>query len=288
MDEFEAADVKVLHGMQAPGMRAEICTVRWSEQRAVPVKSSSYCFSYILKVGMNAEPPIVQLLGSRRYLNYGWVWFAPPETPLMIKRAPESVTALILRIDPAHFCETTRLAGEWHNERSVLRFNIDGAVAFQTLDALAMELASPDPAAETMIAALATVFLVQFARIVRRANDAHRKGGLSDWQHLRIRQIVSRQPANKVTVEALAQACHISPRHLVRSFRQSVGMTVHQYVEQVRIERGKTLLDSTELSAEAIAEMVGFANSSHMGLSFRKRLGLTPGDYRRRFRQASS
>jgi AraC family transcriptional regulator len=59
-------------------------------------------------------------------------------------------------------------------------------------------------------------------------------------------------------------------------FKQSTGLTPHQYVIQCRVERAKQLLLQGELTIADIAYRVGFANQSHLNRHFKRLFGVTP------------
>jgi AraC family transcriptional regulator len=74
----------------------------------------------------------------------------------------------------------------------------------------------------------------------------------------------------------LASIAQISPYHFLRLFKQSLGVTPHQYILQRRIETAKYLLQHGELSIADIAVTVGFCDRSHMTRCFKRIVGVTP------------
>ena len=88
------------------------------------------------------------------------------------------------------------------------------------------------------------------------------------------------------SVPALARRAGMSERTLTRAFRQECGTTPAEYVEQIRIEAARQVLESTELTIAAIADRSGFGTPETMHRAFRRRLGVTPGAYRSRFHAA--
>lgn len=89
--------------------------------------------------------------------------------------------------------------------------------------------------------------------------------------------------ARPVSIGELAGAVHLTGRTLLRRFRKAVGRTPAQYLQAVRIERAKRLLETGGESAGQIAAMVGYADATAFFKAFRELTGLTPGEYRRRF-----
>jgi transcriptional regulator GlxA family with amidase domain len=86
-----------------------------------------------------------------------------------------------------------------------------------------------------------------------------------------------------LSVPALAERAYMSPRNFARAFKSEVGMTPGVYVETLRVERARTLLETVGDPIEQVALRCGFGTVETMRRSFRKRLGVSPGDYRERF-----
>jgi transcriptional regulator GlxA family with amidase domain len=86
-----------------------------------------------------------------------------------------------------------------------------------------------------------------------------------------------------LSVPALAERAFMSPRNFARVFSSEVGVTPAAYVEAVRLERARTLLETTELQLEAIARQCGFGTVETLRRAFGRRLGVNPSDYRSRF-----
>ena len=80
----------------------------------------------------------------------------------------------------------------------------------------------------------------------------------------------------------LANLVQISPYYFSRLFKQSIGVTPHQYVTQCRIEKAKQLLKKPDLSITYISQQVGFHDQSHFSKTFCKIVGVTPKKYRDR------
>lgn len=72
-------------------------------------------------------------------------------------------------------------------------------------------------------------------------------------------------------------------RTFKRRFQQATGMTPLEYVHTVRLEEAKQMLESTDLPVETIAFEVGYQDASFFGRLFRRKVALTPAQYRKRF-----
>lgn len=85
---------------------------------------------------------------------------------------------------------------------------------------------------------------------------------------------------SKLRIQDLAQICDCSPAHLSRLFRNSIGMPVHRYVTDQRIQKAQHLLSTGKSDLAEIAVVCGFATQAHFGNQFRRYVGMTPRQYR--------
>jgi transcriptional regulator GlxA family with amidase domain len=93
-------------------------------------------------------------------------------------------------------------------------------------------------------------------------------------------------PAEDLSVPALASRAFMSERNFARAFRREVGMTPAAYVEAVRVDRARMLLETSETPVETIAAECGFGTVETMRRAFARRVRVSPSDYRGRFRAA--
>jgi AraC family transcriptional regulator len=68
-------------------------------------------------------------------------------------------------------------------------------------------------------------------------------------------------------------------------FKLETGMAPGRYIENLRIERAKALIEAAELPLVEIAHQTGFSDQSHFTRRFRKAVGMTPGAYARKSRR---
>ena len=94
---------------------------------------------------------------------------------------------------------------------------------------------------------------------------------------------VQKSPASDLRLDCLAGIASVSPRHLSRLFRQTLGQTPAQYVENVRLERARYWLEQGEASIDHIAQRCGFGSVDSLRRVFVRQLGVTPADYRKCF-----
>lgn len=85
-------------------------------------------------------------------------------------------------------------------------------------------------------------------------------------------------------VKAMVERARIPQRSFQRRFRQATGHTPVRYIQHLRVEQAKNLLESTELSVEDSAWRIGYEDPAYFRQLFRRITGMTPAKYRKAFR----
>ena len=78
----------------------------------------------------------------------------------------------------------------------------------------------------------------------------------------------------------LAEQVHFSQEYLLRIFKKKEGITILQYINDLKLAAAKQLLTDSELQVREIADRLGFASQGYFGRFFRNKTGLTPNAYR--------
>ena len=81
----------------------------------------------------------------------------------------------------------------------------------------------------------------------------------------------------------MAQKAGMSVRNFARVFRSEIGESPAAYVERVRVELARRLLETTGLSVEDVAEAAGFGTPEPLRRAFARLVGISPREYRARF-----
>ena len=113
-----------------------------------------------------------------------------------------------------------------------------------------------------------------------RAQSATGREPLRDVQ----RWVIA-HPGADCSVDALATRAAMSPRHFARTFTREVGSTPARWVEEVRVEAARLLLETTDRTVDAVAAATGFGTAETLRRAFLRRLHVAPTDYRKRFRK---
>ena len=103
-----------------------------------------------------------------------------------------------------------------------------------------------------------------------------------------VQRWITEHPEADLAVETLAARASLSPRHVARAFQHETGTTPGRYVDRVRLEHARRLLEDTTDGIEEISRAGGYGTPEAMRRAFVRTLGVSPAEYRRRFRPAST
>jgi AraC family transcriptional regulator len=99
---------------------------------------------------------------------------------------------------------------------------------------------------------------------------------LSDQRLQLIKTYIQDDLGQDIKLANLAQLVGLSEYYLCRSFKQAMGIPLHQYLIQQRVERAHLLLKRSNLTIVDIAHLCGFSSHSHLTTSFKRILGFSP------------
>jgi AraC family transcriptional regulator len=128
--------------------------------------------------------------------------------------------------------------------------------------------------AETMTTALMVHLLQYYSG--QQITLPRYSGGLSKLKLQRIVDYIHAHLDHDLSLKELAAIVQMSAHYFSQLFKQSTGITPHQYVIRCRIERAKELLMQGQLTIADVAKIVGFVDQSHFHRHFKRLVGITP------------
>ncbi|MGF6778531.1 helix-turn-helix domain-containing protein [Paraburkholderia sp. GAS334] len=205
------------------------------------------------------------------------------------------------------------LDGEWADDAdcTILRIWIDDAFARTTMEqldvspsraafrpqfqlrdprlkhlswALRAELEADETSDALYAESLCTALVVRLIDGVPERDDRRRT--LAPHMATRVIEYIESNLDQRLTLTELAHVTGLSAPHFKALFRETLGMPVHRYVIQRRVERAKALLLEGRLSVTQIALEAGFAHQSHMAHWVNRLLGAPPRELARAGRRA--
>jgi AraC family transcriptional regulator len=127
---------------------------------------------------------------------------------------------------------------------------------------------------DSLATALAIHLLRNYCTIFPKLSSV--SGGLSQAKLTLVRDYINEHLAKNLSLEEIAAIAQISQYHFLRLFKQSMGITLHQYILKCRVEKAKYLLQHSQLSVADIAIRVGFCDQSHLTRLFKRIVGVPP------------
>ena len=217
---------------------------------------------------------------TRKWTDKQHVSLTPPGKPVQ-RRFQARTEVLLLHLNPGFIGDVIEDAYE------VDAGQVELVPCFSTLDPtldelaklLVAEAAKPmDPAHSAMVEALERAIAIT---ILRGHSTLGRPAPPDPLRTApaRIRRVleyVRREAFRAPTLKEMASIAGLSPTHFGRAFRAATGMPPHQYLQDLRMERARRLLETTRLSITQIALECGFEQSTSFATSFKKLVGVSP------------
>lgn len=120
--------------------------------------------------------------------------------------------------------------------------------------------------------------LRNYANVVFRARQPG--GDLSPRQRRQLVEYIHENIGENIALADLAAVTGLSMYCFARRFRAAFGVPPHEYVLRERIDHARRLLRRSDLALKVVAARCGFSDQSHMTRLFRRRLQVTPAQYR--------
>lgn len=147
------------------------------------------------------------------------------------------------------------------------------------------EMMRAHPPARLYIESLATAFLYHalesHSSLAEQADSSLWRGGLSPRVWRDIDGFIRANLASDMALTSLAGRAGLSYSHFLRAFRQTVGVSPHRYIMQLRAHQARHQAASSNIPLKQIAIQCGFASQSHMTTVMKSLLQVTPGEIRR-------
>lgn len=199
----------------------------------------------------------------------------------------EDVRALVCHFDRNWMKDVTGEDLDWDDFSLTSSLDLHNADLNHAMRRLMREMMEPGFASEVLAESLGLSMAVDIVRhfgMQRRANEAmhEAKGGLSPSRLRQIRDYILSFHEGSPTLAGVAARCSVSVAHLRRMYKASTGHTLHDFIEEFRVSRAKTLLLDTNLPLKVISYKLGFCHPSAFSFAFKKTAGESPRAFRHR------
>ena len=124
------------------------------------------------------------------------------------------------------------------------------------------------------------ILIIRLMRNTSLAIPAEPQAGASNRQCATVKRYIDQHFKEALTLEQLAEKCHMNKFYLSHSFKRAYGSSPINYMISKRIDESKYLLAETDLSMSQIAQLLGFSSLSYFSQVFRRTQNMTPMEYR--------
>ncbi len=121
----------------------------------------------------------------------------------------------------------------------------------------------------------------EICRVIRQESDKEIAQGGYSRGFLQIIKYIHENFRSDLSAKEIADSFHLNPGYVSQLFKKETGNTLVKYITSLRIEEAERLLESTELSVEAISDTCGFNDYFYFLKTFKKYTGSSPSQYRR-------
>ncbi len=165
-----------------------------------------------------------------------------------------------------------------------LKLETDGVIT-RIADAVASEILNPGTATRLAMDSAVMQLGVTLIRNWSTLGKNVRAGG-SGLNPAQVRKTLSYLQDTlhlDISLESLAGRLGLSTFHFAREFKIAVGMPPHRYQMQLRLAKGRELIQNTRMSVAEVAKAVGYRDPGFFSRAFRREFGLAPGAFRRSY-----
>ncbi len=142
-------------------------------------------------------------------------------------------------------------------------------------ESLAKSVESPHGRAEAVSSLIRLLHLIEENSIDGASSDSGSLGGAIDY--------INKNIFREISIDEICAAVHISKYHFCRRFKETMSMTVMEYVLKTRIVLAKNMLEKENASISEISDRCGFSSVSYFCRVFKESVGVSPLKYRKSF-----
>ncbi|MBD2771358.1 helix-turn-helix domain-containing protein [Iningainema tapete] len=248
-------------------------------------ETPEHCFSqHFMTIHLNHATVVKeQVLDGRLQCDRfrdGDICLTPATAPVSV-RLQDSCELICLYLEPTFMTRITAEVADVDRLEVVPQFKLNDPLIYQIGIALKVKLESKGVCdrlyAESMATAI-SAHLVQYYSTSKPKIRSY-SNGLPQARLRQATEYIYEHLAQNPSLTEMAQMVQMSPYYFSRLFKQSTGLTPHQYLIKCRIEQAKRLLKTTNLSIAKIAQQVGFVDQSHLTRHFKRHVGVPPSQF---------
>jgi AraC family transcriptional regulator len=228
--------------------------------------------------------------GSLRSMETGLDWGpaggGPPQVgDIWVVPAGERCASLVQGGEPAGFCEIAIPVQAVGVAARMPRVKKRDPLVYQLTEGLAKLIGRDDGMTRLLRDSLAEslrLYIVDSCTVdVPRPRRSTGRDGLDAATRSALVEFVEDGLESEITLDALADLADMPVSKFLKAFANAFHTTPYQFLLDRRIDRAKSRLLTTSLTIAEISTAVGFSTPNHFATAFKRRVGVSPSDYRR-------
>lgn len=227
-----------------------------------------------------SAPSLVECSLDNRLKRY---WFNPGDIIFCPARISKSLaweqknSCVLLALEPRMVAQIADESFDTEQIEFLPQFKIIDPLIVQIACALKSELESGCPSGRLYGESAAAMLAIHLLKInsCKQLTQEY-KGGLPRHKLSLVVEYIAEYLERNIGLSELAEIAGVSQHHFARLFKQSMGISPHQYLIRQRVERAKQLLLHQNMSIAEVALECGFANQGHLTYHFKRLLNVTP------------
>lgn len=256
-------------------------------QHSAAFETPSHCFpQHFISIHLNNATVVKEqvLDGRHRCADFrnGDICLTPATTPVSVC-LHDSSELICLYLEPTFMARIMAEVADFERIEILPQFKLNDPLISQIGIALKAKLESRGVwdriYAESMATAISAHLVQNYSTESPKVRSYH--DGLSQARLKQATEYINEHAAQNLSLTDIATIVQMSPYYFNRLFKQSTGLTPHQYLIKCRTEQAKRLLNTTNLSIANIAQQVGFVDQSHLARHFKRQVGIPASQFRK-------
>lgn len=212
------------------------------------------------------------------------IWFNPPYTPFT-HNIDEPCWFIILAIEKEKMYRALDRQVDSGRIELLNNYNIVDPMLKGMIEMFYLEVQgggrNGSSFVDSILKPLADYFFRNYSNLEDLENrDASPKSRLSEEDLGKLDSFFNENMGESFSLDQPASLVNMSLFHFLREFKKSRGITPHQYLLKMKVEKAKELLKNSDLAIQHIAYDLGFSDQSHFSRTFKKAVGTSPKAYR--------
>lgn len=239
---------------------------------------------YHICLPISTPPPLI-IEGTEYIYQKGRIIILPPDTSIEIEKHCPTLPYIALNISKAFFDETAAMIAGRKQKTTAYMNHPYSKHLISLIYNFENELKQYRDTCPLMLQSISTQIVIQVLRESGMITlQARRPAAGKNYMDRALEYMRAYYNAN-IRIEDICKQIHLSPYYFIRMFRESIGMTPHEYLLKIRIEKAAELLRMGSYSIEEVSGLIGFVSPAHFSSTFRKVMGIPPSEYKKKYHE---